>query len=472
MSAPLSLRSELDEAQGKGQANDNCFSDAVLQFPLQRRWHAIAFVALLVLPGFWLILVTMRIATAATLAKSSKVTDLRKAMQLDPDNPEPYHRLGLLYSYSLEEINPAAALQHLRRATALEPHQARLWLDFATVCEGAGDNACADVAMQRALELWPMNPQIWWAAGNYYLRAERTDAAWRHFRRLLEISPGHAPAAFQLCLRATGDPQLVYERVLPPRGYPNLSLQYVNFLSARGEHELAFQVWTKTVSGLAPRALSFSATRGYLDRLLSLGRYEEAVSVWKDLLRLEAVSRAAVPDRANLVFNGDFEQPPLNAGFDWRPLRLPYVSVDFQSPSAYRGAKCLRVDFTVKHNEEYDVVSQLVPLAPSQRYLLRAYVRSENITSESGPRLRIRDPANRTRLDVSTPAVVGTTSWHPVELTFSTGPKTQVVRLSVWRARSRVFPTEISGRFWMDGVSVTPLGPVLEHATLGLNPAP
>lgn len=454
------------------KAFSGCFSDAVLQFPLERRWHAIAFAALLVLPGLWLILVTVRIAAAATLARSSKATDLRKALQLDPDNPEPYHRLGLLYFYSLEEINLADAVQHLRRATELQPHQGRFWLDLATVCEAVGDNACADVAMQQALELWPMSPQFWWSAGNYFLRTNGADAAWQHFRRLLELSPGHAGATFRLCLQASGDPQLVYERVLPPRGHPALNLQYVNFLSVRGEHELAYQVWTRTVSVLPPRALGFSAAQAYLDRLLSLNRYDQAISVWKDLIRLEAVPRPAVLETANLVFDGDFEQPPLNAGFDWRHLPLPYVSVDFQSPSAYQGAKCLRVDFTVKHNEEYEVVSQIVPVAASQRYLLRAYVRSENITSDSGPRLRILDPDDRTRLDVSALAVVGTTSWHPIELTFATGPQTRIVRVSMRRARSRVFPTEISGRFWMDGVSLAPLGPAPQHAALGLTPSP
>jgi hypothetical protein len=30
----------------------------------------------------------------------------------------------------------------------------------------------------------------------------------------------------------------------------------------------------------------------------------------------------------------------------------------------------------------------------------------------------------------------------------------QVIRISVWRPRSRAFPMEISGQFWLDDVAV------------------
>ena len=53
---------------------------------------------------------------------------------------------------------------------------------------------------------------------------------------------------------------------------------------------------------------------------------------------------------------------------------------------------------------------------------------------------------------------MGTTTWHPVRLYFSTGPETHSVRLSIWRARGRIFPTEISGTFWVDSVSLKSMG--------------
>ncbi len=154
------------------------------------------------------------------------------------------------------------------------------------------------------------------------------------------------------------------------------------------------------------------------------------------------------------MFNGGFEQPPLGAGFDWRSQPSSYVSVDFADASPYEGAHCLRVDFPVGQNDEFEPVYQILPVVPNQAYTLAAYVRSRDITSDSGPRLRVTDPDCPSCLDASTDTTVGSTPWHTVTLRFSAGPQTQAVRVSVWRPRSRVFPMEISGSFWLDAVSV------------------
>ena len=97
---------------------------------------------------------------------------------------------------------------------------------------------------------------------------------------------------------------------------------------------------------------------------------------------------------------------------------------------------------------------QIVPVAPNRTYALTAYVRSEGLTSDSGPRLRVLDAACFTCLNAATEKTVGTTPWHPLTLPFVTAAQTEAVRLSVWRPRSRTFPAEISGRFWVDAVSL------------------
>ena len=128
----------------------------------------------------------------------------------------------------------------------------------------------------------------------------------------------------------------------------------------------------------------------------------------------------------------------------------------------------MRLDFTVGQNDEYEAVYQIVPVAPDEAYLLTAYTRSESIASDSGPRLRVLDLACPACLNVSSETTVGTTPWHAVSLMFSTGPHAQVVRVSVWRPRSRSFPTEITGTFWLDAVSLKARGPLSEKTTLPL----
>ena len=146
---------------------------------------------------------------------------------------------------------------------------------------------------------------------------------------------------------------------------------------------------------------------------------------------------------------------------------MTYLWVDFSAPAAYHGAHCLRIDFTVNRNDEYEPVSQIVAVLPSHSYRLEAYVRSEDITSDTGPSLRVTDTQQPSFSDAISETTVGTTPWHPVRLDFSTGTETQAVRLSIWRPHGRTFPTEISGTFWLDAVSLKDTGPAAQESAAG-----
>ncbi|HKS97064.1 MAG TPA: hypothetical protein VJV74_13150, partial [Terriglobia bacterium] len=201
----------------------------------------------------------------------------------------------------------------------------------------------------------------------------------------------------------------------------------------------------------------FADVQDYLARLLIQSRYQDAWGVWKDLLRLGIVPRPQGDEPDNLVFNGSFEATPLNAGFDWHFAEVPFLSLDFSAPQAYRGARCLRLEFASR-NDLFQPVYEFVPVTPGQPYVLTGYVRSDNITSDTGPELRVFDPAHPENLDASTETTVGTTPWHPVSVNFRPGPDTRFVMLAVRRSRSRTFPTEISGSFWVDAISIKPAG--------------
>ena len=120
------------------------------------------------------------------------------------------------------------------------------------------------------------------------------------------------------------------------------------------------------------------------------------------------------------------------------------------------GGRVLRIDFTVAHNADDEPIFQIVPVAPGQTYVLKTYERSEGITSDSGPRLRVTDPQCPQCLDAVTDGATGTTPWREASVRFTAGA-TPVIRISVWRPRSRSFPMDISGRAWFDGIALQPI---------------
>ena len=392
----------------------------------------------------------MRRSTA--LGKSAEISDVQKVLALDPGNPVLHSWLAQLYGDSLERANLAEAFREARRATALGPNKSDYWLTLASVCESTRDTACADQAVQQALALSPMVPQVWWVAGNHYLSTDRPEAALPCFHRLLDLSPDYAAPTFGLTLRAYGNPNMILEKVVGDEKDSPVVLAFADFMSANSEFDAAHQAWTRIADGGS--RFSFVAVQPYLERLLAHGRYQEARAVWLNLESRGVIAKPAVSEQGNLLFNSGFEQSPLGAGFDWRPQASSYASVDFTDESPHEGARCLRVDFPMGQNDEFEPVYQIVPVAPNQDYTLAAYVRSSDITSDSGPRLRVIDPACPSCLDAATDATVGSTPWHMVTLKFRAALQTPAVRVSVWRPRSRVFPMEISGSFWLDDVTI------------------
>jgi tetratricopeptide (TPR) repeat protein len=377
---------------------------------------------------------------------------------LDPNDPRLEFRLGRV----LEQTDPSEAITHFRRATELSPTNRRYRYHLAFACETAGDTQCADGSWELLAKLCPMVPLYSWHAGQSYLRNHQLDDSLSQFRHLLELDPKYGPQVW-FTLRGVLDADAIFEKTIA-HGDSESQVQYVDFLSSQGDYDAAYRIW----KSLAPKLhdVRFSTAKPFLEQLIAEQRMQEAWSVWQDLQKLGMV-KPSEGNQRNLVFNGDFEQTPLNAGFDWRwPDVLTFLAVNFESPDGYHGRQCLRVDFTVNRNEEFEPAYQIVPVLPGHNYQLEAYVRSEDISSDTGPYLRVSDPQRLSFPDALSETTIETTAWHTVRVTFSTGANTQTVRISLWRPRGRTFPMGISGSFWLDSVSLHDLGPGLERSAL------
>ena len=392
------------------------------------------------------------IAVAATMGQSSNIQEVREAVALDPANPQLLYRLGRINSYSMDASEVREGMEQLRQATRLASTQPEYWSALASACESAGDATCADRAMQRTLTLAPTTPRYRWNAANDELVHGRADEALGEFQKLLEMDPEYAPQTFRLCLQYVGDPGKVFRSVLANRKDPQLNFSYINYLVAHGQGAGAYLDWQATFA--LNKTFPLSQARPYLDWLVLQGPDQEAASVWRDLESHGIIRRPPADTADNLVFNSGFEEPLLEMGFGWRVREEPYTRVVLDDSGAYAGDRSARVDFTVSRNEDDEPLFEIVPVSPGHSYRLQAYVRSEDISSSSGPRLRVTDPNCPHSLDVSTDGTVGTTGWHPVSINFSTGPATRQVQISVWRPRCLAFPGDISGRFWVDAVDL------------------
>lgn len=427
-------------------------SEGTCELELHPRWKVYLFLLAIGIPALGLGYRTSQWFWADRLATADAFSQVQRAAVLDPFNPQIREKLGLIRLFAVDEARPAEAVKNFKEAIALAPRRTDYWIDLASACDWNKDLECSDAALDRALRFSPTAPRVEWITANHYVRTRRPRMAVAHLHRLLELDPNYARPVFALCTRMFADPELILTQVLPAQHGPALKVSFIDFLGEQGQFNIADRFWGSVAA--SGTTFPFEQIHPYFDQLLRAGRIDQATRVWNDLKQLHVVKTPVCDSADELVFNGCFEQTPLKAAFGWQMSEIPYVTTDFGDPSGVKGSRCLRVDFTVPRNDAVEAAYQLIPVTPHTSYRLSGQVRSQDLTSDSGPRLRVSDSACPTCLDVQTGGTVGTSPWHSVSLQFTTGDSTRLVRLSLWRPLSRTFPANVSGSFWLDDVSI------------------
>ena len=96
----------------------------------------------------------------------------------------------------------------------------------------------------------------------------------------------------------------------------------------------------------------------------------------------------------NPVHNGGFETEFLNGGFDWRSQPIGQISVSLDTKQFHGGNRSLRIEFTGPAVSDVGIY-EYVPVQPGTAYRLLAFVKTEELTTASGPRLGIEESSTR-----------------------------------------------------------------------------
>ena len=153
------------------------------------------------------------------------------------------------------------------------------------------------------------------------------------------------------------------------------------------------------------------------------------------------------------LFNGGFEHEPFGHTFDWNIRNAPGARAVRDSTVAHSGRASLRIQFDGNSNISYDDVAQTTVVKPGN-YRLQAYLRTDRITTDEGVAIRIYDRENAGRLNVVTPASVGTSGWRLITRDLTVARPTRLLAIEVVRAPSSKFDSAISGTAWIDDVQL------------------
>lgn len=424
-----------------------------MQIDITSRPQRIAALAVAAIVFVLLSIWVVRAYLATAVAENPTAANLSAASRLDPGNFDYVVRLGRIYQYSVTDADPQLARKELIHAVQLNAYNAQAWLDLATSYEFQGETKQAKICLRRVDELFPRGPHLQWAIANFYLLHRNVDEAFRHFRMVLAGSPGYGPEIYTLAWKSSGDPEKILAELVPTDA--DLELSYLNFLISTNRLNQTAPVWKRIAANTETFDPAFASA--YMDALIADHQGAAAYKVWEVLRRKGLIAATYESTSQNLIENGDFENQPLQAGFDWRVSQNSGVYAGLDDSAFHSPAHSLLIQFPGTSNVDYHNVYEFVPVLPNHSYHLIGFMKPQGITTDSGPRIEVRDAYNPNLLDRYTEQVTGTSpAWVPLSLDFKTGPKTSLLSVQIARVPSQKLDNRIAGRVWIDDITLTP----------------
>jgi Carbohydrate binding domain len=378
---------------------------------------------------------------AAHLAAKPDLPNIQRAIRLEPSNAE--YRALLGRNLALSGASPDEAISDYRTAVHLNRYEARYWLDLAGAYHVAGRIDEQAQSVEQAVEADPTTPNVAWEAANFFLIQGSLGKALPYFRTVLANDPDAVDSALQLCWRATGDANQMFDQALPRRA--DLYLSFLRLLVSKQEVVPAENAWDHLIKlqQTFPPKLAFP----YFRLLISKQEVPAAKTAWQQMAQVDQELQPYLPSRENLIVNGGFEENLLNGGFDWWYESNPHAALAIDTDQFYGGTRSLSVTFDGRNSPDAGI-AQFIPVKPDTDYEFSAESRTQDIDSASGPRFAIADAYTNSAY-VLTDDLLGTNPWHKQQAHFRTGPRTNLLFLKVIRQPAAPL---IRGKLWIDDV--------------------
>ncbi|HXN21380.1 MAG TPA: tetratricopeptide repeat protein [Candidatus Dormibacteraeota bacterium] len=413
-----------------------------------QRWM---FLCGIVLVTAVVMLFSVKIVVADYYAGKETPEGLARAVSLEPGNARDLYLLAHYWHYSLERRDLGLAVTYYHRALTLDPRSAKIWMDLGAAYEESGDLGQAREAYAEALKSYPISADVAWRYGNFLLRQREFPNAFANIRRAVESDSKLAPAAISTCWRANPDIEMILDRALPPSR--SVYLDSIRFLADQRSDDAALAVWKRLV-GIKPK-LELSDAFHLINELVQQDRIADAKHVWREALDRSGVSPSN-ESPGSVMWDGGFKSAFVSGGFGWRKTEAPGVRFDFDQEIRHSGVHSLRITFDGRENLGFNHLVQYVPVDPDTTYEFSAYLRTEDISTNSGLRFLISDSRNPA-INQPTQQLTGTQPWTRVALSLTTGPKTHLVTVALRRFPSEKLDNKLSGTVWVDDVALKPM---------------
>jgi tetratricopeptide (TPR) repeat protein len=406
-----------------------------------------------ILAAVWFFYAGCKHELASHYALSSNPENWERAARIEPDSPEIWYRLGRFRQLDFDNADIPLAISYYRRAIQLNPRSPYYKLDLASALEMAGNIGDADTNFRAAQEAYPISAEVSWKYGNFLLRQNRLPEAYAEIHRAVIVDPKLIPLAVSRVWHSDPDVHRMLDQVLP--GTSEAYSQALAFLTDAQNSTAALEVWNLLIAK-DPHVdwkLVFSLT----DLLVSQEKFEDAGTVWHQAVGMEDGPATAYAGNS-LVYDGGFEKEILGGGFGWRQSDGMGADFDFDTDIKHSGSRSARLIFDGTENLSYEGLFQYVLVSPGAHYRFQGFLRTDQISTESGMRFEIVDLRDQQHLDILTPNETGTLPWTLEQIDFTTGPNTHLIVIRLVRRPSERLDNKLRGTVWIDDVTIVPHG--------------
>jgi len=390
--------------------------------------------------------------------ESHDVGSIEKGVRLVPYNADAWDRLGRFQQWDLADPDPSAAILDYQKAVSYEPLSSYYWMDLAGAYEESGDIAHARTAFERAEAVYPISAQVAWYYGNFLLRQQDYAAGMKEIQRAVRTDSSLLPLAISRIWHSGHDINAVLQ-ILPAN--VDAYFDALDFFDATHDAESGLTIWQKLLA--LGRSFPLARSFPFLEELIREDRADDARRVWLEALGAAGLPHDLPPD-GSVISDGEFTQPFANGGLGWRWDSPLGVAIDFDAPRLSGHTRSVRLDFGGGTNLDLAAPSEYVPVEPNRTYDFRGYLRTEQITTESGLRFSIVDPHHVGVINLLTNNLTGSNPWTEADGQILTGPETHFLLVRLIRYPSRLFENKLSGTAWIADISLIPSGAQAEES--------
>lgn len=373
------------------------------------------------------------------------------AVGLAPSDPLPHWRLGNLVQTELPPDQISLVIAEYEKAVSLSPSDYRLWMDFGSALEQAGEFDKAEKSLREAVKLAPSYAYPHWYLGNLLLRTDRYTEGFAELRLASEANDQFRPQLFNLAWQLNKED---FESLKATVGNtPAIRAAFAKYLVERGRYDYGLRLWN-TLTEIEKRESRFAADP-IIGSLIGNQRYHQAMEIWN-----EVAPGPGYRAETGHILDGGFENNLAHgpgAVFGWQVQSNSQTQIGIDAGQGHTGSRSLRVFFQVRSHIDTINVSQLVPVTPNTEYELECYLKTERLESAETPVVVIANAADESWLAGSPAAPSGNNNWQRISLSFKTGAKTEAVKVKMLRnscPNSPVCP--IFGTVWYDDFDLKP----------------